>query len=859
MVEAQGRVTHNDAGTRILRLPRAIRVAIPEGITAIDVTVVGESTPQRLTIAASRAFLGGVTDLFRRSGLLRAGELGAETREAEVDWALDTAELLMTIEIRPKGSWAASASAKGGDPGGLANTIKAANARVPKPRVQVRASAATEARTLITNNLGQLTGEQLRELLRLFNVDSVDGNPRADRFSPGFIGATAHKLVDALDRVNAWLARIWAADGDELDAALTDAFATKPFPSARSMLTMALHVREPERFSPVLGSLERSYRALTGDTAVKTGADYRRYNAYLTGLNSSHGLSPHAVDVFLMTAAKQAKHEELEDQQVVEQEDFGGFSLESFSFLAELTANNNDEWFIPQHKRFGMKVREPLRELISTLGERFVEAVCPELERTPKIPQTLANIRKNSFGLTTNNFWPYYWAAFHRRDRKKTEDFQLYVTLHADRLEFGMSTLSASDADIEIFVRRLQSLGQAKRALAEAREHGCAFGGATDHEPLEIHDVASLVSALESRAVTIWRQLPPTEVVELGPELATRVEQTFRALYPLYAIATASDPEATLRSYWDEPLVEVEPDEPTYTLEQLRRETLLGQDHVDELVELLLHKRQVVLYGPPGTGKTWLAERFAKYFVRDGGECRVVQFHPSYGYEDFIEGIRPTVDPVTRQPYYEVKPGAFKRICEEARKYRHQRFVLIIDEINRGNLPRIFGELLYLLERRGDEIELAVSGKPFSVPTNIYILGTMNTADHSIALVDVALRRRFHFKSLQADVPLLRAWLAREVPAMVGAADLLDKLNTELANEGIDENLRIGHSHFMVHGLDEDVLRRIWQHSIIPTLEEYFYGKPKKLARFRWEAFIDADLFELDEPEHDDSDDEVNA
>lgn len=180
--------------------------------------------------------------------------------------------------------------------------------------------------------------------------------------------------------------------------------------------------------------------------------------------------------------------------------------------------------------------------------------------------------------------------------------------------------------------------------------------------------------------------------------------------------------------------------------------------------------------------------------------------------------------------------------------------MLVIDEINRGNLPRIFGELLYLLERRGPNhsVELAASRESFSVPENLIVLGTMNTADQSIALVDVALRRRFHFLALEPDVDLLRQWLARYVPGRAHLADLLARLNKALLDEGLDENLCIGHSHFMARGLDDGMLRRIWNHSICPTIADYFYGKPKIIAKFDYERFVARQLDEIDDDAIDD-------
>lgn len=782
----------------------------------------------------------------------------------EVDWILWRMTTTAKGERQPRSPTRGGASsAKDGDTQYMAtpeDLVEAAMAESPEQRLQVRESAAIEARALLDKNPGHLSEEELREVLRLFNVDFFNGKVRADRFSPGFVGATANKLADALDAVNEWIARVWNAEGDAVYGLLTQAWESKAFPSARSMLSMVLHVKDPTTFNPVMGGLARGYRAVTGKWPHRNGEQYRAYNEYVASLREAHGLSPYVVDVLFALASKQAKKGKAKRKvgTLAPKGEFGGFSRDAFTFLTDLAANNNDEWFSEHKKEFQAKVREPLRDLVTVLGERFVDPVDSDLERKPTSPQTLASIRKNAFGSTTNVYWPHYWAAFHRRELKKTEDFQLYLLIHGDYFGFGFASSSATKADLALLTKRLRTLpALAERAFADALGGGCFVRRDDDtREVLEVKTVAALADALDEGPLTVCRELTPDEAAEKGPELAAEVEGVFRALYPLFALATSNEPESVLAAYLDDPIEEPGPEEPTYTVEQLIHETLMDQEDVDELIELLEDKGQAVLYGPPGTGKTWLAERFAKFFT-NGGETKTVQFHPSYGYEDFIEGIRPRIDRETRQPVYVVEPGVFRRFCDMARRRKDQRFVLVVDEINRGNLPRIFGELLYLLERRGEQVELPVSGKAFSVPENVYLLGTMNTADHSIALVDVALRRRFHFKALRPDVSLLRTWLKREVPDMVVAADLLQQLNDELEKEGIDENLRIGHSHFMHPALDESVLERVWKHSIVPTLEEYFYGKPKKLDRFTWERFVDADIFESAEAaSEDDGDDD---
>ena len=345
-------------------------------------------------------------------------------------------------------------------------------------------------------------------------------------------------------------------------------------------------------------------------------------------------------------------------------------------------------------------------------------------------------------------------------------------------------------------------------------------------------------------SLVVGHRVPRAQASARGGELAADVAEAFRVLYPLYVLATSEDPATALAQHWGDsaaPIDDVPDEEDVYDRDALMADTLMPEAELDEIEQLLADKPQLVLYGPPGTGKTWVAERLARYLTREGGEVRVVQFHPSYGYEDFVEGIRPVVSEKAAQVGYRVEPGIFRLLCDQARKRPKETFVLVVDEINRGNLPRIFGELLYLLERRGPNyrVELPISRQAFSVPTNLVLIGTMNTADQSIALIDAALRRRFHFVELRPDSQLLREWLSQHAPKMAYVATVLDKLNDALRRERLDDNLLVGHTHFMRRGLDELALKRLWDRSIVPTLEEYFYGKRDKIAQFRFETFVE--------------------
>lgn len=268
---------------------------------------------------------------------------------------------------------------------------------------------------------------------------------------------------------------------------------------------------------------------------------------------------------------------------------------------------------------------------------------------------------------------------------------------------------------------------------------------------------------------------------------------------------------------------------------------------LEDAVDLLKRKRQLIFYGPPGTGKTYIARALAKHLAPEKLQREVVQFHPSYSYEDFVRGYRPHTG-TGGELSYVLEDGPLVRLAERARQAEEdgtdERFILLIDEINRGNLPRVFGELLYLLEYRGQDEDglqllyprLDENGQvepPFKLPENLWIIGTMNTADRSIGLIDAALRRRFHFKPLfPGEDPIeqtLGKWLddnglghmKQEVTRAV------TRLNDRLAQRGgaFGENLKIGHSYFMETDLDSELLDRIWESDVLPYLEEQLFGQ----------------------------------
>jgi 5-methylcytosine-specific restriction protein B len=255
----------------------------------------------------------------------------------------------------------------------------------------------------------------------------------------------------------------------------------------------------------------------------------------------------------------------------------------------------------------------------------------------------------------------------------------------------------------------------------------------------------------------------------------------------------------------------------------------VGRAWLQDCVELLRDRRQLIFYGPPGTGKTYIAQELARH-ITDKENVKLVQFHPAYSYEDFFEGFRPQGESSGQMQGFSLKAGPLRRMVDKAAENPGAAYVLIIDEINRGNLPKIFGELYFLLEYRDQAIDLMYSSdsaEPFSLPKNIYVIGTMNTADRSIALVDAALRRRFAFLPLHpSEEPtsgILRRWLtAKGYDAWL--ADLHDELNARIT----DNDFKIGPSYFMREKTAGDrtdkSLELMWRTDILPLLEEHHFG-----------------------------------
>ena len=310
-------------------------------------------------------------------------------------------------------------------------------------------------------------------------------------------------------------------------------------------------------------------------------------------------------------------------------------------------------------------------------------------------------------------------------------------------------------------------------------------------------------------------------------------------LKTLTDITPYTDYVAKLNALFDEDedgdeMEEVENHFPTYTPEDFLSEVYMDADQYDTLVDLVRIKKNVILQGAPGVGKTFAAKRLAYSMmgVKDQERVMMVQFHQSYTYEDFIEGFRPS----SGSTGFEIKKGSFYNFCKKAADDLDSEYFFIIDEINRGNLSKIFGELFMLIEsdKRGNALQLLYSDEKFYVPANVYIIGMMNTADRSLAMLDYALRRRFAFFSM---LPGFRSEGFKKYKDALNNSRFnsliacIEELNNKIAEDSsLGEGFRIGHSYFCgITSITDKTLSNIVEYEIIPLLHEYWYDDPVKV------------------------------
>jgi 5-methylcytosine-specific restriction protein B len=511
------------------------------------------------------------------------------------------------------------------------------------------------------------------------------------------------------------------------------------------------------------------------------------------------------------------------------------FTRRTFDLLAGLTEDPTKNYYETHRKEFAEHLEEPFKRLLLSVASELPTPMIDELETEKGL---FSKILKNDFG--RGGAWDHYWGALYPKGQKRIAGAQLLLWVNRNGLQWGFYVGEYADEATQSILAQFRRRREALRAIL--REHleeerfifGAKHGaGGKLKEESGTRSVDEWIETIGPGVLSARTSLTREEVLATSEaELRDRIAADFRQLFPLILLSSHDDPIAAIEALAGAE----EPRElqPTYALEQCAGDTGFDRATVSTWYEAIERKGQAVLYGPPGTGKTYMAEKLAKVLVSGGdGFIDLVQFHPAYAYEDFMQGIRPEAGS-NGSLEFRMVPGSFLEFCREAQA-RQDTCVLIIDEINRANLSRVFGELMYLLEYRDQMVPLAGGGK-FKIPVNVRIIGTMNTADRSIALVDHALRRRFAFMALRPRDEVLRRFHEDTGQSIDALIEMLAELNQQIG----EENYHVGITFFMDPDLDKN-LEAIWRMEIEPYLEEYFFDDGAAVARFRWDR-ISAEL-----------------
>jgi AAA domain (dynein-related subfamily)/Mrr N-terminal domain len=543
------------------------------------------------------------------------------------------------------------------------------------------------------------------------------------------------------------------------------------------------------------------------------------------------------------------------------------FSAKTFELLELLHAHPTQVFYKEHKDEFKTHLETPLETLFQKIAGLLPSEMTEMLETENRI---LARIPKNDYG--QGGAWDFLWGAFYPKGGRRIEDGQLYVTLYHEGLKSGFSVADYGKEARARFASNLKAMpaDHAAKLSQSLVSCGILYG---EHDD----GYSSVKGAGQTKSLGEWinnlGQYGPTakiyiaknQVVSMsGDELAGKTADLFKRLFPLFLMARqeqqsaqqiaveAAKPTAVpVGDNAEDDDADIAPQGNIEHCDKIKAMNglFLGETQFDEMLDALKEKKNVVLQGAPGVGKTFVAKRLA-YALNESNDQRqveMIQFHQSYSYEDFIQGFRPTPN-----GHFELKFGIFYQFCRRAQRDEAAKkpYVFIIDEINRGNLSKIFGELMMLIEpdKRGKKhaIPLAYSqngGERFYIPENLHLIGMMNTADRSLAMVDYALRRRFRFITLRPEFssPAFGKFLGDTGASPELANKIVSRMNAlneviAADTKNLGPGYQIGHSYFCPrNGMkpSEDWYRRVIESEIVPLIQEYWFDNEHKVKEQR--------------------------